>query len=182
VSRNPLHYKPAASETDEGKKRLQDYYTALGRFIDVFAKVELAVGFTLWHYAKTPYPVARVAFSATGLDAAMSSIKQLFKVIEIPQEKQNEINWLFSQLSSIKKVRNDILHYGAINVPEGDAAITNAAKALTRDRVDPDNIGLHVGRPQENAHTHPFKSPRKTPTRSFFARNVQRGVERHLAV
>ncbi|WP_158816928.1 hypothetical protein [Methylocapsa sp. S129] len=129
-------YKPTAAETEEGKKRLGEYHSALGRFVDRFSQVEMAVAFTLWHYAKTPYPIARAAFSGTNLDAAISSIKRLFEVTEIPEKAQEEITWLFDQLSKIRKARNDILHYGAINVPEGDAAVTNAAKALTRDRIE----------------------------------------------
>jgi hypothetical protein len=43
--------KPVA-ETEEGKKRLNAYYLALGRFTDRFARVEQAVHTVLSHYAK----------------------------------------------------------------------------------------------------------------------------------
>src|ERR1700732_3636110 len=34
------------------QKRLQEYYTALGRFTDMFSQVETAIALTLWYYAK----------------------------------------------------------------------------------------------------------------------------------
>lgn len=35
-------YKVTAAETEEGKERLRAYYEALGRFVDMFARIETA--------------------------------------------------------------------------------------------------------------------------------------------
>jgi hypothetical protein len=129
-------YKASASETEEGKKRLEEYYSSLGRFVDRFSKAELAVAFTLWHYTKVPHSIARAIFSGFNIDTAISTIKRLAQVTGMPNEKRTELEWLFTQLGSIRKARNDILHYGAINVAEGEPSVTNAIKALTEDRIE----------------------------------------------
>ena len=56
------------------------YYEALGRFVDMFAHVESAMAFTLWHYAKTPRNIARAVFSGIGVVAAIDHITRLTAV------------------------------------------------------------------------------------------------------
>jgi hypothetical protein len=65
---NQAMYTVKASDTEDGKKRLQEYYSSLGRFIDMFAQVETALTFTLWHYAKTPPDIAKIIFSGDRVD------------------------------------------------------------------------------------------------------------------
>ena len=59
--------KPVA-ETEEGKKRLNAYSLALGRFTDRFARVEQAVHTVLSHYAKLPPAAACALLSGLRVD------------------------------------------------------------------------------------------------------------------
>jgi hypothetical protein len=103
------------------------YYEALGRFVDMFANVESAMAFTLWHYAKTPRHIARAVFSGVRIDAAIDLINRLIAVTDVSADLQKDLNYVFPQLKIINKARNDIYHYGASG--------TTRLKALTEDRV-----------------------------------------------
>ena len=109
-----INRPPTAAETPEGKKRQKDYEEALGRFVHVFAKVEIAMALTLWHYAKTQYHIARVLFPRVRVHEAMTLIKQLADATNAPSEDCAELENVFQQLGIINGVRNDTLHYGAI--------------------------------------------------------------------
>jgi len=54
--------KPA-SQTEEGKEQLSEYYLALGQFIDSFARAERDMHLVLRWHTKTLDKVARVVFS-----------------------------------------------------------------------------------------------------------------------
>jgi hypothetical protein len=68
--------KPVA-ETEEGKKRLNAYYLALGRFTDRFARVEQAVHTVLSHYAKLPPAAARALLSGVRVDETKNRLLRL---------------------------------------------------------------------------------------------------------
>lgn len=111
------------------------YYEALGRFVDMFAHVESAIAFTLWHYAKTPRHIARAVFSGVRVDAAIDLINRLTAVTDVSADLQKDLNYVFPQLKFINKARNDIYHYGASGLADGTLDVTNSLKALTEDRV-----------------------------------------------
>jgi hypothetical protein len=125
----PLFYSIPASHTKEGQERLRAYYEALGRFVDKFSRVEAAVTRTLWHYAKTPPEVAKVAFSGVKVEVGMQYIKQITKATNVEQESRDDLEDVFQQLGIINGVRNDVLHYGADFVAEGRAIVSDALKA-----------------------------------------------------
>ncbi len=60
---------PPASQTREGKAKIRKYRTALGTFVDYFAKVEMAMHFALRWHTKTEDFVARAVFSGVRADA-----------------------------------------------------------------------------------------------------------------
>jgi hypothetical protein len=128
--------QPNASETADRIKRQTEYRLALGHFVERFAMAEMVVTLVLWRYAKTTKQISRAVFSGVNLDAAMSTIKRIAEATNAPDKTQNDLEWLFNQLSAIRKARNDILHYGAINVAEGHASVTNALKALNIGRIE----------------------------------------------
>lgn len=130
-----LRYEPTASESPTGKARQQAYYLALGRFVDMFAKVENAIAQSLWHYAETPFHMGRALFPHVGVADAMGLIKRVFEVTKASDEAFAALADLFDQLSTISTVRNKILHHGAISVPEGNAAVTDALKAISQDKI-----------------------------------------------
>jgi hypothetical protein len=124
-------YRIPASQTPEGRKRLAEYYEALGRFVDVFSRVEAAVTLTLWHYAKAPPEIAKVVFSGTKVDVGSQYIKQIASATNVPQELREDLEDVLQQLGIINRARNYIMHYGAEpeSVARGNAIVSDALKA-----------------------------------------------------
>lgn len=130
-------YVVPASETEEGKKRLQAYYEALGRFIDMFARVETAVTLTLWHYARTIPEIAKVIFAGAKIEISSKYIKQLSLATNAADAIKLDLENVLQQLGIINGVRNAILHYGAESVAEGQAIVSNALRAKGEPNVFP---------------------------------------------
>jgi hypothetical protein len=122
-------YTIPASETDEGRKLEEAYYTALGRFIDMFAVAEAATQYALRYYAKTRTRVAVVIFSGVRVDVATNHIENLIKSARLAPDKKAELGDILQHLRDINNARNNILHYGARAIAEGRGFVTNA---LTR--------------------------------------------------
>ena len=132
-----MGYKIPASETAEGKARLLAYYAALVRFVDMFSRTEAVVTLCLWGYAGTKVPVARIVFAGTPLKIALGYIKEIAKATNVSPETRQDMESVFQQLSIITGVRNDILHYGATSVAEGQAIVSNALKAKGDPNIFP---------------------------------------------
>jgi hypothetical protein len=137
-------YKIPASETKEGKEHLRAYYEALGRFVDMFARVETAITLTLWGYAGTDPTIARIIFAGTQTKIGAEYIKQIAKATNAAEEKRSDLEDVLQQFGIITGVRNDILHYGATSVAEGSAIVSNALKAKGEPSffpISPDTLG-----------------------------------------
>jgi len=126
--------KPA-SETKEGRARLKAYRLALGTFIEMFAKVEMAMHFTLRNYTKTDTGIARAVFSGVRAHAAADHLRRLAEIKVIGEGDWKALCPLLSQLQLINGRRNIILHYGAEKIAEGQGFATDALIALTLDSV-----------------------------------------------
>lgn len=137
VSKKPFNYVVAASATKDGQERLRAYYEALGRFIDMFSRVETAMTLTLWHYAKTPPEVAKVVLAGTKIEIGVSHIKKLAADTDTSPEKQADLNYVLQQVGIINGARNDIVHFGAKSIAEGQAIVSNALKARGDERRFP---------------------------------------------
>src|SRR5258706_12895823 len=132
-----LEYHVPASATKEGMEHERAYYEALGRFVQLFAEVEKTVAQTLWAYAKTPPEVAKIIFSGSHLELSATHIKQLAAATNAPKTAQDDLKNALQQLGIITGARNDILHYGASDVAEGRATVSNAWKARAEPVVFP---------------------------------------------
>jgi hypothetical protein len=130
-------YKVPASQTPEGKERIRAYYEALGRFVDKFARVEAAVAHTLWVYAQSPARIAKVIFAGTRVEGGATYIKQIVESAPVAQEVRDDLSDVLQQLGTINRARNMILHYGAENVAEGSAMVSDALKARGEPSVFP---------------------------------------------
>jgi hypothetical protein len=126
-----MPYTIPASQTPGGKERLREYYEALGRFVDMFARAETAITLTLWHYAKTSPEIAKVVFAGTRTDQGATYIKQITQAIGLTQELQDDLEDVLQQLGIINGVRNAILHYGTEpeSVAAGKAIVSDALRA-----------------------------------------------------
>jgi hypothetical protein len=124
-----------ASETPEGKKRQQEYYTALGDFVAMFSRAEVAVQLVLRYYAGLPANRAHILFSGTRADAGIDLIKNLAAEREASKEDLDELTYVFAQLRAINTTRNAILHYGAQSVAEGEAYVRKAIEGVDETKM-----------------------------------------------
>ncbi len=130
-----IDYGKPATETEEGRQRLSVYYLALGRFAHRFALAEQGVNFVLRHYASMTTSVARALLSGVRVRDTKSKLSRLHEIGAIPDDKSSELKTLFDHLSIINSARDDIFHYGAINIAEDDGIVTNQVMALGEDRI-----------------------------------------------
>jgi hypothetical protein len=130
----PFNYAIPASETKEGKERLRIYYEALGRFIDMFSKIEMAAHIVLRHYAKMTTATANALLSGVRVDETKNRLQRLFDAGIMNEADWNDAEPIFQHLAVINGRRNNILHHGAISVAEGFGIVTNANIAHTQER------------------------------------------------
>lgn len=128
-------YPIAASMTEEGKERERLYFEALGRFVHMFARMESALTLSLWFYAKTPHPIARAVFSGVRTKEAVAALGRIATVTAVSPEVRADITEIASHVRGLTEARNDILHYGAERVAEGNANVSNAIKALSEEHI-----------------------------------------------
>jgi hypothetical protein len=103
----------------------------------MFAQVETALTFTLWHYAKTPPDIAKIIFSGDRVDNSSQYIKQIAEATNASQELRDDLTYIFDQLGIINGNRNHIVHYGAKSIAEGNGLVSNAFKAKGEPREFP---------------------------------------------
>jgi hypothetical protein len=110
---------------------LREYYEALGRFVDMFARAETAVALTLRHYAKTPPAVAKIVFAGTRTDPSSKFIRQIAQATGVSQELRDDLEEVLQHLTIINTVRNYVLHNGAEpeSVAQGRAIVSDALRA-----------------------------------------------------
>ena len=74
--------------------------------------------------------IAQAVFSGVRIKEAMSLINRVAEVRPLSKEAKADQDYIFTQLRLITDVRNDILHYGAINLQPGELLVTNWLVAL----------------------------------------------------
>ena len=86
------------------------YFLALGKFIDTFSTAEHNLKFALSETAKLPREVAQALLSGVNVDNAIKNIKRLYETFQttIPDEITSALN----HMSAITNIRNSIVHYG----------------------------------------------------------------------
>lgn len=124
-------------ETKEGRQNEDAYYEALGRFVQMFAEAEAVVAQTLWAYAGTQPEVSKIVFAGTQTEHGSNYIKAIAKAINASADHQADLEDVFQQFGIIRGARNDILHYGATGIAEGQAVVSNAWKAKDKPKVFP---------------------------------------------
>lgn len=139
-----IEYAKPAAETEEGRQRLSVYYLALGRFAHRFALAEQGVHFVLRHYAGMTTSVARALLSGVRVRDTKSKLSRLHEIGAIPDDKWLDLKILFDRLSIINSARDDIFHYGAINIAEDDGIVTNEIMALGEDRITAFKISVEA--------------------------------------
>ena len=94
----------------KSKLKEQAYHTALGYFVETFARCEKHLYGVLTRYAGLPSSVAAALLSGTKIDTHVQFIRRLYNAggTEIPPLLQKAL----TQLSHINRARNLLLHHG----------------------------------------------------------------------
>lgn len=111
------------------------YWRALGKFVDQFSEVEEATHILLWQRTKTSMKIGRAVFSGVRIKEGMNLIKRVGEVCLLPPGIAADQKYIFAQLNIITGLRNDILHYGALNLGSEIMLVTNLRSALTTERL-----------------------------------------------
>jgi hypothetical protein len=133
----PRPYSVDASTAKLRHERLSAYYESLGRFVDMFARVETTITIALWTYANTMPDIARVIFAGAKIEVSCAYMRQLAQARGYPQAILDDLENVLQQLGIINGVRNAILHYGATSVETGNAVVSNAFKAKGEPTIFP---------------------------------------------
>ncbi|MBW0006043.1 MAG: hypothetical protein JO216_21445 [Hyphomicrobiales bacterium] len=133
---SPLNAKRTLSYSARGRE-IPGYYYNLGRFVDMFARVETAVTLTMWDYTTLDPGIAKILVGRTGIEAASGNIRQLAAVRGLPKYLQDDLTLVLQQLGVIIGVRNALLHYGVTSVVQGKAIVSNALKAKGEPKLFP---------------------------------------------
>ena len=89
------------------------YSLALGRFVSIFSSLEKSFQTYLWHFAGVAAPTAQAIFSGVRVKAATDLINRIADAQKWENSTKERIRYLFLQLGTLTRLRNDILHYGA---------------------------------------------------------------------
>ncbi len=146
-----------------------EYWAALGRFVHEFSRVEYLLQVLLRQVADVSEPVARALFSDARVHEATAKINRVLTERGETAATARLVS-PFKQLGDITRIRNNVLHWGAVH--DGtDAFLVTNARTAPRDRirefrlsvrdleamsVDLFGIGLHLivamrpdGKPEE---------------------------------
>ncbi|WP_040622279.1 hypothetical protein, partial [Rhodovulum sp. PH10] len=69
---------------------------------------------TLWRLADMPTATAQAVFATVQIDAAMNALRRIAEAQQWTRERRAELEALSHQLGRLLKLRNDLIHFGAI--------------------------------------------------------------------
>jgi hypothetical protein len=126
---------PAASGHQPALNEGQQYWMALGRFIEQFSHIEMVMHLLLTKYSNVTHLVGVALFGDMRIDAAVSRMRRLLEVnFVVSDDIKKEFHNVSTQLMIINGIRNDILHRGT-SVSSQGMVTTNRAAALALDRI-----------------------------------------------
>jgi hypothetical protein len=112
-----------------------EYYQALGHFISDFSEIEQALQLTLWRLTGVDTPMAKAVFSGVRSEEATNKITRIKDAQKWPKKRCDEWEEISSRVGVLRKLRNDILHYGANWVAPGTWISSNADFVHLPDRT-----------------------------------------------
>jgi hypothetical protein len=103
------------------------YHLALGRFLELFSRVEAAAQLVFSHYAEVPLTKVRSELGLTRLDVTVAALSRLLAARnKIEWAKSVDLNAILKQLLLIIQARNDLVPREASIVADGTPAISNS--------------------------------------------------------
>ena len=83
-----------------------NYWRALGKFVDQFASIETGMHLLLQERTRMPLETARAVFSGVRVKDTMSFLGRLSKVFPLKPETLTDQEFIFAQLRTITDIRN----------------------------------------------------------------------------
>lgn len=108
------------------------YYESLGRFVHNYAQTEGFMQVILWSYAGTPQKIAQSIFSGVKTDRAVGFIRRIREALNMGEDKV--LDDVLAQIIHINSARNQILHYGASPMGNGDDLMSTNAHMAHNER------------------------------------------------
>jgi hypothetical protein len=113
--------------------QLEDFWSALGRFIYDFSGIERFLFLYLLVTSKMPIADAQAVFTDAKIDKAKQAIKRLRQARGLPGD--DRLDCAFNQLADITRLRNDLVHYGPTPKPDGSFEISDLLWKLNNPRT-----------------------------------------------
>lgn len=119
-----------------------NYHTSLGRFIDVFASVEIALFLLLTRTAGVPLTTAQAIFSDARIERAKDTVNRIRRAHGLPPDEL--LARAFHQLGQIARIRNNLCHYGVMrDAQTNELKVSNVLVAMP-DKVQSDPISAEI--------------------------------------
>jgi hypothetical protein len=113
-----------------GESRRRRYHVALGRFVEMFARVETVLPLVLSNYGKTSLVSARGAFGRRSFEDAVTELQRLGRLQDAStSERCDDLLKILAQLLLITKTRNGLLHWSDFAPHEGSQLVNDAVGA-----------------------------------------------------
>jgi hypothetical protein len=93
---------------------MDKYYRTLGTFVTLYSEIEARLQEALAHLAGVTSPTSKAVFNGVRTDAALGYITRIAEAQEWPTQRRKEFEAFRPQVDAINKLRNGILHYGAV--------------------------------------------------------------------
>jgi hypothetical protein len=117
---NTPEFQAFAEDVIARMYRTPSYYTALGKFVSQFSKVETILQAALWIIAGVKSPVAQAIFGGLKIEGHLQLIKRIADAKNWSIARKEKLEKIASHLGPINKLRNDILHYGTTIDPTAE--------------------------------------------------------------
>lgn len=131
--------KPQTGETDSKPapdfSPDEDYWCALGRFVETFARAENQVFLYLIHAIGVKKVIGKALFERQKCDELVSTLKRVWKVAPPPSLLHQELNDAADQMKAINVQRNTLVHSIAYVYPDSGRTKTNMLRAYSLDRI-----------------------------------------------
>jgi hypothetical protein len=124
-------------------KKVDQYYTLLGQFVNCYAFVERDVQALLWRLAKLDAPISQAVLSGIRTESAVSLIYRIADAERWSQNRKDAYKNTLDQLQILNKLRNDLLHRGSELQRDGTWLITNLPFAHIPKRIT--NLSMTAG-------------------------------------
>ena len=113
-----------------------DYYRELGKFVETYTNVEVALHLTFHNYAKVSIPVAAAIKRNSNAATLVLMIRGLLKVHKFDRVMVEDVTACLDQFDAISDFRNGTIHRIAKPLKSGERETTNITTLRSWDALE----------------------------------------------